>query len=406
MRATILTYGTHGDVQPYVALALELSRRGHRVAVGAPGNFRGFIEDVGATFAPLAGDTRGMLDSPDARRLLASGDVKALMTSIRERIAPIRTALEDEARAACEGADLVIGTSVTSFLADTCAEAVGASYVPTELSPLTPASVAVTSVITLQETAALRARWRLPALTENPDARARQHAPAFVHAFSRHLIPRHPSWGSTHHVTGALTLPVDVARARPGAQHDPRFVDWLRSGPPPLYLGFGSLPVLDATTMMAMAREVAARANVRAVVGLGWMAADESGPARAGTVYGIDACHHDWLFPQCLAALHHGGSGTLHAAAAAGIPQIVCSVFSDQPFWGSLIVHLGLGAHVPFRQLTTASLADAVSAATSRECVTRAAELRTRLQEEHGTETAGDVIDRLARPATSPPSTV
>jgi sterol 3beta-glucosyltransferase len=303
-------------------------------------------------------------------------------------LAPSVPALVEGARAACHDAEIVVGSSVTAFLASTCAEAEGGRLVLSELAPLTPESVAVTSILSLDETARLRAAWDLPARVGNPDALARAGGTPYVHAFSAHLLPRHPSWGASHAVTGAMALPADLQHRQAGAHQDATFIDWIDSGTRPVYLGLGSLPVLDMTTLAAMAAEACRSLGLRAVVSAGTSGRGSGVERVADDVWRIGPCDHAWLFPRCAALVHHGGAGTVHAALAAGVPQVICSVFSDQPFWGSLVHHRTLGAHVPFRHLTAATLTDALKRALQPETTAAAAAIRPLVAHEGGADAA------------------
>lgn len=384
MHITLLAYGTYGDVVPYAALGHALAAHGHAVTLAAPAAYASLARAAGVTLAPLAGDPKALLDADDARRFLAAGDVHALIATTRAALAPLVPRLVDEARQACAGAHVVIGSSVTAFLASTCAEAAGARLVLTELAPLTPESVAVTSILSLDDTARLRRGWGLPERPGNPDALARAGGTPYVHAFSAHLLPRHPSWGDAHAVTGAMALPAEMQHALPGAHDDAAFAAWLADGRPAVYLGLGSLPVLDMPALVEVAASACRAAGVRAIVSAGTSGRDRGVEFVAPDIVRIGPCDHGWLFPRCAAVVHHGGAGTVHAVLAAGVPQIVCSVFSDQPFWGSLVHHRRLGTHVPFRHLSAQTLTSALAHVLQDECRAAAAAMQALVRTEGG----------------------
>ena len=79
MNIGIFTYGTRGDVQPYIALALGLIDKGHHVVIAAPTNFRDFVEGFGIPFHPLYGNAEELMNSPGGKRVLQSGNVIRLM---------------------------------------------------------------------------------------------------------------------------------------------------------------------------------------------------------------------------------------------------------------------------------------------------------------------------------------
>lgn len=392
MHITLLAYGTYGDVVPYAALGQALAAHGHGVTLAAPAAYAGLARSAGVTLAPLAGDPKTLLEADDARRFLAAGDVHALIATTRAALASLVPQLIDEARQACARADLVVGSSVTAFLASTCAEAVGARLVLTELAPLTPESVAVTSILSLDDTASLRRAWRLPERPGNPDALARAGGTPYVHAFSAHLLPRHPSWGASHAVTGAMALPAALQHELAGAHHDAAFAAWLADGRPAAYLGLGSLPVLDMPALVEVAATACRAAGVRAIVSAGTSGRDRGVEFVADDVVRIGPCDHGWLFPQCAAVVHHGGAGTVHAVLAAGVPQVVCSVFSDQPFWGSLVHQRRLGTHVPFRHLSVETLKSALRHVAQDDCRMAAAAMQTLVRGEGGAAAAASHV--------------
>jgi UDP:flavonoid glycosyltransferase YjiC (YdhE family) len=111
----------------------------------------------------------------------------------------------------------------------------------------------------------------------------------------------------------------------------------LGSGDPPVFIGFGSMPILDPAPLVDAAIEAARLAGVRVLVGAGWTElakADATLPEYVRLTGDID---HDWLFPRCRAVIHHGGTGTTGAGLTAGRPTWIYSLFFDQPFWGTRV---------------------------------------------------------------------
>ncbi len=154
---------------------------------------------------------------------------------------------------------------------------------------------------------------------------------------------------------------------------------WLDDGSPPVFFGFGSMPVEDPVAMVALIGEVSRAAGVRALVSAGWArlaAVDTDDP----DVYVTGPFNHDLVLPRCRAAVHHGGAGTLAASLGAGLPTVVCSVFADQPFWGARVTELNAGAHLRFRDLNRNTLQHALGAALTDKTTLRAAELGSLLR--------------------------
>jgi UDP:flavonoid glycosyltransferase YjiC (YdhE family) len=106
---------------------------------------------------------------------------------------------------------------------------------------------------------------------------------------------------------------------------------FLDAGPAPVYIGFGSMPDPDPARTTRRLLESVRRAGVRAVISSGWarLGADTS---PAGVLF-VGPEPHNRLLPRCAAVVHHGGAGTTHAAARAGVPQVVMPYLLDQHFW-------------------------------------------------------------------------
>lgn len=115
--------------------------------------------------------------------------------------------------------------------------------------------------------------------------------------------------------------------------------EFLAAGPPPVYVGFGSMPDTRAEATSALVLAAARVADVRLVLGAGWARLK----AAADDVLTVDDVAHGVLFPRLAAIVHHGGAGTAHAAARAGVPQIVVPHGFDQFDWGRRIEQLGSG---------------------------------------------------------------
>lgn len=106
---------------------------------------------------------------------------------------------------------------------------------------------------------------------------------------------------------------------------------FLADGPAPVYFGFGSMPDPDPARTTRLLLESARRAGVRALISSGWARLGAEAAPRGVIFVGSEP--HNRLFPRCAAVVHHGGAGTTHAAARAGVPQVVMPCLLDQHFW-------------------------------------------------------------------------
>lgn len=165
---------------------------------------------------------------------------------------------------------------------------------------------------------------------------------------------------------------------------------YLAAGPPPVYIGFGSIVVDDPDAMTKMIFEAVKKAGVRALVSKGWggLGADSLGIPEG--VFMLGNVPHDWLFQHVSCVVHHGGAGTTAAGISTGKPTVVVPFFGDQPFWGAMVAKAGAGPlPIPYKQLTSDKLAAAIKEALKPETLGRAQELGAKIKEENGREVGG-----------------
>jgi sterol 3beta-glucosyltransferase len=169
-------------------------------------------------------------------------------------------------------------------------------------------------------------------------------------------------------------------------------VDFLKAGPAPVYVGFGSMYSSNPQEVTEMVLHALARVKQRGILQTGW--GGLSNADLPDDVFAVDSIPHDWLFPQMASVVHHGGSGTTAAGLRAGMPTVIIPFFADQPFWGARVFELGAGpAPIPKKRLTLERLADAICAATSDEVIRgRASALGERIRAEDGVTQAVEVL--------------
>jgi UDP:flavonoid glycosyltransferase YjiC (YdhE family) len=214
---------------------------------------------------------------------------------------------------------------------------------------------------------------------------------------SPELIPKPKDWGSNITVAGFFFLPLASAYNAP-----PELLSFLDGGPPPIYIGFGSIVVDDPDGLTHVIFEAIRLTGVRAIVSKGWtnLGGSERTLAIPANVFMLGDCPHDWLFHRVSCVVHHGGAGTTAAGIAAGKPTVIVPFFGDQPFWGDMIYRAGAGPRpIPFKMLSAAALADAITAALKLDIQRMARELGDRVRREHGSETGvRSFHDRLPIP--------
>jgi sterol 3beta-glucosyltransferase len=212
-----------------------------------------------------------------------------------------------------------------------------------------------------------------------------------LYAYSPVVVPVPPDYPAHAHVTGYWVL--DGQRSpKPPTE----LVNFIDAGPPPIYVGFGSMGFgRNAIERGRAVVQAVTNAGLRAVVATGWGGLRVKSPSER--IYVVDQVPHDWLFPHMAAVVHHGGAGTTAAGLRAGRPTLICPVVGDQGFWGERVRALGIGpAPLPIRRLTVAGLTSRLLQLTStHEYPERAAALARQLATEEGVSTAIRVIETL-----------
>jgi UDP:flavonoid glycosyltransferase YjiC (YdhE family) len=205
--------------------------------------------------------------------------------------------------------------------------------------------------------------------------------------YSTAVVPRPADWPDSAEVTG-YWWPASPPDWRPG----PELAGFLAAGPPPVFIGFGSMAVGQGERLAPIVAEAVRAAGVRAVVQAGWAELSVAGDE----VFALGDVPHEWLLPHMAAAVHHAGAGTTGAALRAGLPTVAVPVLADQPFWADRVCRLGHGpTPVPFAELTVERLAAAIRAALDEPAYRRrAAKLARVLDSEDG---AGAVLARIER---------
>jgi sterol 3beta-glucosyltransferase len=220
---------------------------------------------------------------------------------------------------------------------------------------------------------------------------------AHLHLFSEHVAPRPGDWPACAEVTGYCFLD-----AADGWTPPPALEAFLAAGPPPVYVGFGSMTGMEPTRLASITRDALRAAGRLAIIGMGWGGLPEI--AASEDLFVVDDVPHEWLFPRVAAVVHHGGAGTTAAALRAGRPSVVVPFFADQPYWGRRLADLGAApAPIPKRALTAARLSVAITDAVSIPSLAeRSAKLGEKIRSEEGAaRTADRALHHLAREAGS-----
>jgi sterol 3beta-glucosyltransferase len=415
MHITLATVGSRGDVQPYIALGVGLKAAGHSVNVATHTYFEAVIREHGLDFSPVVGDPRKTVESELGQQWLATGsNMLGFVKRMAELMRPMMVRATSDCLNACKGADLVLYSVLGWLGAHSVVEKLGIPAYAAFLQPATPTRFFPSFAYPIRANLgglhnrltyysgeqlfwlafrgsinqARKEVLGLPPLPFlSPARKLRELDLPVFYGYSPTVLAKPPDWPSSVHVTGYWFLD-QTAEWEPPAD----LVEFLKAGPPPVYIGFGSMHDRDAARRTNTVVETLSRAGLRGIIQTGWGAlSHEDLPDH---VHAVESVPHEWLFPQLAAVVHHGGAGTTAAALRAGVPSIVVPFFGDQFFWGRRVAALGTGPQpIPVKRLTTKRLANALGTATTNESMRdRASSVGARIRAEDGVARVVEVL--------------
>jgi UDP:flavonoid glycosyltransferase YjiC (YdhE family) len=348
MKAVLSSRGSRGDVNPIIEIGGLLNKKGHEVSICIPAVFKGYA--LAQKLVPSVYDE----DSKELMKGLGSG-----LKSVKKAIDFFKNSIDqqfDFLLDATEHADVLIAT-VNELTAPTVAEYRNIPHFRLTFAPVLPGNHPPPfspwqnmpvifnkmgwGILSLLSITAIRkfinkkrTELRLKPVTDsNYYHTGNSHT---LLSINRDLAPPCKTWEGryTYDYTGYCYGQID------GKLNDEvlKFID---EGEPPVYVGFGSVHIKNAGKFSQMVVEAASVTGCRVILGQGWM--DLGNGYLKDNIFCISDAHHATLFPKMAGIVHHGGSGTTHTAAKAGIPQLILPQTVDQYFWGNRIRQMGLG---------------------------------------------------------------
>ncbi len=389
MQVLLSSIGTRGDVQPIVALGLELRALGHKARLCVPPNFKEWVESYGLECVPIGPDLKKLTGGtvPDKPVLPSKEQLQQMADlMVRGQFQVLGEAARD--------CDLIVAATALQVATRSIAEAqnipyVFAVYCPAVLpsSKYPPPKTGGRHSHSLSEEENLRL-WeenerefdRFAAVLNEERAKLGLDSVTNVqrHIFTDRpwlptdpvLAPAFPLAGMDVVQTGAWTLSDETPLPD-------ELEEFLAAGEPPVYLGFGSMRASEGTAHVLI--EAARALGLRSILSQGWagLAASDTGD----DVISIGDVNHQVLFPRVATIVHHGGAGTTHAAARAGTPQVIIPHTYDQFYWAHRVQELGAGISGPLRDdITVEDVAQALREALRPEVSTRAQEVAGRME--------------------------
>ncbi|KAK1625678.1 UDP-glucose,sterol transferase [Colletotrichum phormii] len=430
LNIVVQVVGSRGDVQPFLALAPALQKAGHRVRIATHPQFSSLVLESNTSvpaspnkieFFPVGGDPADlmayMVESPSLIPKMSQ-----IRAGIIQRKRDMYVEMLDGFWRSCIQPDPL---SNVPFVADAiianppsfahvhCAQALG---IPVHLMFTMPwsstktfphplanigfskadkkstnhASYAAVEFLTWQGLGDLVNAWRVQSLGLEPVPSTEGHRileslqVPFTYCWSPSLVPKPSDWGPHIDISGFFFR--DPAPYTP----PPDLEAFLEAGPPPIYVGFGSIVVGGIEGLMTMVLSAIKATGVRAIISRGW---SNLNGEESENVFYVGDCPHEWLFQQVAAVIHHGGAGTTACGLRYAKPTTIVPFFGDQPFWGAVVAEAGAGPDpIPYRSLTSQKLIQSIQLCLSPDAVQSARKLAESMQRENGVQAAVDVF--------------
>lgn len=409
MKFTLAVHGTRGDVEPCAAVGRELLTRGHEVRMAVPPNLIGFVESAGIPGAVAYGpDSQKQLDADFFRDFWKIQNPVTLVRRGMEYITEGWSEMSETLMSLSDGADLLLtGTTYQEVVANV-AERQGIPLAALHYFPARVNSHIVPFPIPGQVmrsawTAGEWLHWRmmkdaedrqrrelgLPKATVRCARRIVDAGTLEIQAYDELFFPGlAQEWGGTRPFVGALTMELPTSS-------DDEVASWIAGGTPPIYFGFGSMPVESPAEAVAMISAVCAELGERALISSGVWNLD--GGAYGDHVKLVGAVNHAAVFPACRAVVHHGGAGTTAASVRAAVPTLILWVGADQPVWATQVKRLKVGMARRFSTTTPDRLLGALQAVLAPRFTARAREVATQLtKSDASVGAAADLLEEKA----------
>ncbi|MFE9139088.1 glycosyltransferase [Streptomyces sp. NPDC007355] len=404
MKVLLSTYGSRGDVEPLVGLAVRLRELGAEVRVCAPPD-EDFAERLAGVGVSVVGVGR-------SARALTTAAPPPSPANLPQRSAELITGQWEVMPAAAEGCDVLVATGAMPAIAGarSVAEKLGIGCVSAIFQQLTLPSprrppLAYPGRPFPPEVTDNRALWELDARSIDAlfgealnTSRASRGLPPVDHVRDYALGER--PWLATDPVLDPWVETPDLDVVQTGAWVLPderplpaELTAFLDAGSPPVYVGFGSMAVRAGEDAARVAVEAVRSRGRRVLVGRGW--ADLGLVDDRDDCFAVGEANHQRLFERVAAVVHHGGAGTTTTAARAGAPQVVVPQLADQPYWAARVAGLGIGVAHDGPVPTVASLSAALATALTPETKARAKAVAGKIRTDGATRAAKLLLDAV-----------
>jgi UDP:flavonoid glycosyltransferase YjiC (YdhE family) len=417
MKFVLASYGTRGDIEPAVAIGTELQRRGHEVHLAVPPDLVGFVEKAGLVSVPYGLETQAWLDAyrnfwtSVFRNVWRIQELRRLWPELWEPLSQCWGEISATLTSLADGADLLFTGLSFEQPAANVAEFHGIPlatlhYLPVQpnrqLLPFLPGPLG-RAVMAVDDWGAWRMDRKLedaqrrelglPKATSPASRRIAARGSLQIQAYDEACFPgladEWAKWGAQRPFVGALTMELPT-------EADDEVAGWIAAGTPPIFFGFGSMPVESPSDTLSMIAEACRELGERALVCAGW--SDFSDVPHFDGVKVIGAVNFATIFRGCRAVVHHGGAGTTAVGLRAGVPTLILSMDVNQTMWGVRVKRLKIGTARRFSSTTRATLIADLRTILAPDYVARAREFASRLTKPaEGVAIAADLLEGKVR---------
>jgi UDP:flavonoid glycosyltransferase YjiC (YdhE family) len=412
MKFVLASWGSRGDVEPNLAVGAELVRRGHDVCMAVPPDMVGFTEAAGVAAVGFGPEAQSILDAHrDFWTCFFSHPwrIRDLTRSRLEIAGPLIRGWQEMSTtlmSLAEGADLIFTGINFEDAAANVAEYYDIPLATLHYSPQRPNGQVLPFLPAPLSRSAVQAFWwlnwrgmkkaedaqrrelGLPRATGPAPRRITDRGSLEIQAYDEACFPglaaEWAKWDRQRPFVGTLTLGL-------ATDTDAEVASWIAAGTPPIFFGFGSIPVESPAETIAMIAATCARLGERALVGAA--GTDFTNGPQFEHVKVVGTMNYATVFPACRAVVHHGGSSTTPIAMRAGVPQLILFWDLVHAVYGAAVKRLKVGTARRFSTATEDSLVADLSRILAPEYVARARELATRITEP--AKSAAAAADRL-----------
>ncbi|MEM6284034.1 MAG: glycosyltransferase [Chloroflexota bacterium] len=421
MHILLLAHGSRGDVQPIMALGRGLQQAGYTVTVASGKNFKQRIERAGFHYAPFSADMQAVLNSPEGLDWIEKSSRNPavgikFMRDLMDREGPQTNRDLLEIIESLQQVDAVVSGLTLFPVTEAICEQRGILHVRAMFVPMKPTRHPEVSIfpyfpwgpsplnqlagyagayflwtVAKDNCNTLREQLGLEKWGYRDYVRAWNHTPT-LYGLSIHATPPADDWPGHNAVTGYWFWD-----DHEGWTPSPELLAFLQSGPPPVYVGFGSMKKRDPAGTLKIVIDALQQTGQRGIISEGW--AKMGGDDLPETIFTITDVPHTWLFPQMAGVVHHGGAGTTAAGLRAGVPATIVAHMADQPYWGRRTVELGVApTFIPLHEFTTPRLVAAIQRmVTDSNMKQQATALSKKIQAETGVSNAVAALHKMLK---------